>query len=202
MDIILNGAAGRIQAAYHKSGIQNAPIAAVFHDYPQTGGNMNEAATYTLFFAFAQMGFNVIRFNFRGVGGTAGVFEDDEDELSDAATVVDWLQDQNDTARAFWLAGNGFGAYIALQMLMRRMDVSGYVALNAPVRKYDFSFLNPMPCSGMFLDSSAADNAGGFVSSLNRGKKTKATHKVIESTARFDGRLKELFTTISGYVGK
>ncbi|MDR3126494.1 MAG: hypothetical protein LBT92_02580 [Rickettsiales bacterium] len=204
MDIILNGAAGRIQAAYHRSDVENAPIAAVFHDYPQNGGNMNEAAAYTLFFAFAQMGYNTIRFNFRGAGGTAGTFDDDDDEnqLSDAATVVDWLQDQNDTARSFWLAGNGFGAYIALQMLMRRMDASGYVAVNAPIRKHDFSFLNPMPCGGLFIDSSASDNAGGFVSGLNRGKKIKAAHRIIESNTRFDGRLKDLFAAISEYVDK
>ena len=72
MDIILTGAGGRIQASYHRNGNPAAPVAVVLHDNPAMNGHMNEGANYALFYAFMKMGFNVVRFNFRGVGGARG----------------------------------------------------------------------------------------------------------------------------------
>jgi alpha/beta superfamily hydrolase len=69
---------------------------------------MNEKVNYTIFYSFLQKGFSVIRFNFRGIGGTEGVFEAGEGELTDASTVVDWIQEQNEEASDFWLVSTSF----------------------------------------------------------------------------------------------
>ncbi|MDR2098810.1 MAG: alpha/beta hydrolase [Rickettsiales bacterium] len=208
MDMILTGAGGRIQASYHKAKDPGAPIAVVFHDLPSNGGSMNEAAAYTVFYTLLQKGFSVVRFNFRGVGGTEGEFENGEAELTDASTVVDWLQERHEDAVEFWLAGVGFGAWVAMQMLMRRIEITGYVSVLPPQRKYDFSFFSPAPCEGLVVGAGANpvtsdDSLKSFVASINRQRAGRAEFVSIkDANQKFDGRLKELFTAVSAYVDK
>ena len=67
-EIMINGPEGRLEARYHPSKEPNAPLALVLHPNPEYGGTMNNAVTYTLFQTLAVRGFNVMRFNYRGVG--------------------------------------------------------------------------------------------------------------------------------------
>ena len=55
---------------------------------------------YTDVNSFAERGFSVLRFNFRGVGRSQGAFDHGQGELSDAASALDWAQSINPEARA------------------------------------------------------------------------------------------------------
>jgi len=61
--------------------------------------------------------------HFRGVGRSQGSFDHGTGELSDAASALDWAQTINPEARACWVAGFSFGAWIGMQLLMRRPEV-------------------------------------------------------------------------------
>jgi alpha/beta superfamily hydrolase len=150
-EVILAGAAGRIEARYSAGKTENAPIALVLHPHPKAGGHMNNPVTVQLFHLFMTRGFSVLRFNFRGVGKSQGEFDSGVGELADAATALDWLQAKNPTAAQFWVAGYDFGAYIGMQLLMRRPETDGFISVSPPTNAYDFSFLAPCPASGMFL---------------------------------------------------
>ncbi len=154
-EVIFNGPDGRLEGRYHHGAGQNPPIALMLHPHPQHGGTMNNKVVYTLYHAFAQMGFSVLRFNFRGVGRSQGAYDEGEGELSDAASAIDWLQNHNPDARACWIAGFSFGAWIALQLLMRRPEVAGFIAVSPPAGSHDFSFLAPCPVSGRFIQGTA-----------------------------------------------
>jgi Predicted hydrolase of the alpha/beta superfamily len=149
-EVIINGPEGRLEAKYHHSKT-NAPIAVVLHPHPEHGGNMNNKVTYALYRTFANSGFNVLRFNFRGVGKSEGAFDNGEGELSDAASILDWLQSHNPNSPACWVAGFSFGAWIAMQLLMRRPEIDGFVAVSPPANMFDFTFLAPCPVSGLFI---------------------------------------------------
>ena len=142
-EIVLSGPEGRIEAKYHKSYKKDAPVALILHPHPLHGGTMNNKVTYTTYQAFVQKGFNVLRFNFRGVGKSQGIFDNGEGELSDAAAALDWLQGENRNAPSFWVSGFSFGAWIAMQLLMRRPEIEGFVAVSPPANMYDFNFLAP-----------------------------------------------------------
>ena len=75
-------------------------------------------------------------------------------ELSDAASALDWAQALNPEARACWIAGVSFGAWIGMQLLMRRPEVEGFINIAAPANRFDFSFLAPCPSSGLFVHGS------------------------------------------------
>ncbi len=150
-DVIFNGPDGRLEGRYQHNRDANAPIALMLHPHPQHGGTMNNRVVYTLYHIFARRGFSVIRFNFRGVGRSQGSYDRGEGELSDAAAALDWLQSYNQNAGACWIAGFSFGAWIGMQLLMRRPEISGFISLSPPANMYDFSFLAPCPSSGLVI---------------------------------------------------
>src|SRR5471030_900435 len=123
----------------------------MLHPHPQHGGTMNNKVTYALYHAFAERGFSVLRFNFRGVGRSQGKFDRGEGELSDAASALDWLQTYNPNATACWIAGFSFGAWIGMQLLMRRPEITGFISVAPPASMYDFAFLAPCPASGLIV---------------------------------------------------
>lgn len=150
-EVLIAGPIGRIEARYHPGKGRNTPLAIVLHPHPEQGGTMNNKITYALFRAFVDQGFSTLRFNFRGVGRSEGKFDHGEGELSDAAACLDWLQAQNSEPRQCWVAGFSFGAWICMQLLMRRPELDGFIAVAPPANLYDFTFLAPCPVSGMIL---------------------------------------------------
>ncbi len=84
-EVIIPGPEGRLEGRYHHNKNEDAPIAVIMHPHPEHGGNMNSKLVYLLFHAFVERGFSVLRFNFRGVGKSQGIFDNGEGELTDAA---------------------------------------------------------------------------------------------------------------------
>lgn len=154
-EIMITGAAGRLEGRYKHSKVQGAPIALVLHPNPQRGGTMNNKIAYSLFQAFSDQGFSTLRFNFRGVGRSQGEFSYGEGELSDAASALDWLQSVNPNASGVWVGGFSFGAWIGMQLLMRRPEINGYVSISPPANIYDFNFLAPCPNEGLIIQGDA-----------------------------------------------
>lgn len=150
-EVILNGPEGRLEGRYHQGENRTAPAAIVLHPNPTQGGTMNNKVVYNMFHALVRHGFSVLRFNFRGVGRSQGRFDSGVGELSDAATALDWIQQQNPDASSFWVNGFSFGAWISMQLLMRRPEVNRFIAVSPPVNMYDFSFLAPCPAPGLLL---------------------------------------------------
>lgn len=150
-DVIFNGPDGRLEGRYFHNKDPHAPIALVLHPHPQYGGTMNNKVSYTLFQEFKNRKFSVLRFNFRGVGRSQGEFDNGLGELSDAASALDWMQNLNADAAQCWIGGFSFGAWIGMQLLMRRPEISGFISVAPPANLYDFAFLAPCPASGLFL---------------------------------------------------
>ena len=150
-DVIFTGPAGRLEGRYHRSEQTNASLALVLHPHPQFGGTMNNRVVYQVFHAFVERGFSVLRFNFRGVGRSQGTFDHGVGELSDAAAALDWMQSFNPNAAQCWIGGFSFGAWIGMQLLMRRPEISGFISVAPPANMYDFAFLAPCPSSGLIL---------------------------------------------------
>ena len=65
----------------------------------------------------------------------------------------DWLQEKEPNASSFWVAGFSFGAYIAIQIMMRRIEVNRFIAIGTPANMFDLSFIYPCPTNGLFIHS-------------------------------------------------
>lgn len=151
-EVFFNGPAGRLEGRFHKSENPRAPLVLVLHPHPAQGGTMNNRVTYTIFQSFVNMGFSVLRFNYRGVGNSQGEIDGTGvGELADAIVALDYLQNMDSETNVCWIAGYSFGAWIAAQVLMRRPEVSGFVFVSPPTNLYTFDFLSPCPASGLII---------------------------------------------------
>lgn len=205
-EVILNGPSGRLEARYHPSKNRQAPIAIILHPYPQFGGTMNHALVYDLYHLFVKQGFSVMRFNFRGAGRSQGVFDHGQGELSDAASALDWMQAMNPEAKSCWIAGLTFGAYIGMQLLMRRPEIEGFISLGAPANLYDFSFLAPCPSSGLFVhgDNDRIAPYADVAAAIERVKVQKGvilqTEIIEDANHFFDGKNAEALSVVENYL--
>lgn len=150
-EVFFNGPAGRIEGKYTQSDNPRAPIALVLHPHPLHGGTMNNKVVYNLYRTFVENEFTVLRINFRGVGRSMGTYDEGVGEMTDAATALDWLQLNNPLAISHVIAGFSFGAWIAMQLIMRRPEINQFITVSPPVDKYDFSFLSPCPIPGLIM---------------------------------------------------
>jgi hypothetical protein len=189
-ELIINGPVGRLEARYHHAGRKDAPLAIVMHPHPEYGGTMNNAVTYTLYQTLVARGFSVMRFNYRGVGKSEGVFDKGEGELSDAAACLDWMQALNTGAPYIWVAGFSFGAWLGMQLLMRRPEIRGFISVSPPANMYDFTFLAPCPSSGLILAGGAdtivpPSAAEKLVQKLNMQKGIKIDYRIVDGANHF-----------------
>jgi hypothetical protein len=86
----------------------------VCHPHPLYGGTMQNKVVHTLARAMQELGAPTLRFNFRGVGASAGAYDAGRGEIEDAVAVVDWARARWN-CEALWLAGFSFGSAVALQ---------------------------------------------------------------------------------------
>ena len=189
-EVIFNGPDGRLEGRYTHSRTTNAPVALLLHPHPQHGGTMNNKVVYSLYQTFVRRGFSTLRFNFRGVGRSQGQFDNGPGEMSDAASALDWVQSYNPNASRCWIGGFSFGAWIGMQLMMRRPEISGYISVAPPASIYDFTFLAPCPASGLIVHGGKDElvpvaSVEKLTQKLAAQKTISIDYRVIESADHF-----------------
>lgn len=207
-EVIFNGPEGRLEGRYHQTRNATAPVALLLHPHPLHGGTMNNKVVYSLYQSFVRQGFAVLRFNFRGVGRSQGRFDNGQGELSDAASALDWMQAQNPNAADCWIAGFSFGAWISMQLMMRRPEISGFISVAPPASMHDFSFLAPCPASGLIVHGDKDEvvpiaAVSKLAQKLGNQKNIKVDYRVVEGGDHFfTDRIDELSGHVDDYLKK
>ena len=208
-EVIINGPEGRLEARYMPAADPTAPLALILHPEPNRGGNMNNRVSLAMYKNFQDRGFHVMRFNFRGVGRSKGIYNNGEGELSDAATALDWIEAQCPNARSCWVAGFSFGAWIGMQLLMRRPEITGFISVAPPANMYDFSFLAPCPASGLIVNGTAdrvakPQDTRILVDKLHEQKGITITHEEMEGAGHFfedeETQMNPMIDMVKAYV--
>jgi alpha/beta superfamily hydrolase len=205
-EVIFAGPSGRLEGRYQHQKSKTAPIALILHSHPQFGGTMNSRVVYEMFYCFQRRGCSVMRFNFRGVGRSQGVFDGGIGELSDAAAALDWMQAMNPGAQGCWIVGFSFGAWIGMQLMMRRPEIQAFISISPPANIYDFTFLAPCPASGLIIhgrnDQVAPEaDVQKLVDRLSAQRGIKITQQKVEGANHFfDNHLKELKQHVEEYL--
>lgn len=109
----------------------------IAHPHPQFGGTMHTKAVFQSAKAFRRIGCAVLRFNFRGVGTSAGSFADGVGEMDDFRAALDFMERQYPGV-PLWAAGMSFGAWIALTVGAADPRVSTILGIAPPLSRYDF----------------------------------------------------------------
>jgi uncharacterized protein len=121
---LIAGPGGMLEVAFSTPD-SSPPIALahICHPHPQFGGTMDNKVVQTLARAFAELHFATVRFNFRGVGNSAGVFDEGIGETDDAAAVLRWAREQVPESTPVVAAGFSFGCFVQSLLLPRSQPV-------------------------------------------------------------------------------
>jgi alpha/beta superfamily hydrolase len=149
------GPAGLLETLVEDVGASAAHYAVICHPHPSFGGTMDNKVVTTLARALQESGMPTVRFNFRGVGASAGAFDEGRGETLDAEAVVAW-------ASARWpgsglvLAGFSFGAYVAWR-LAQSHPPTRLITVAPPVGRFDFSGAVVPACPWLIVQGDADD---------------------------------------------
>ncbi len=114
------GPAGRIDCAIDRPAGAPRGLAIACHPHPQFGGTLDNKVVQTIARACLDLGWASVRFNFRGVGGSEGVWDEGRGEVDDAlAIVAAWRGREEFTGLPYLLAGFSFGGYVAVEVAQR-----------------------------------------------------------------------------------
>ncbi|TNF90502.1 MAG: alpha/beta fold hydrolase, partial [Gammaproteobacteria bacterium] len=128
---IIEGPAGGIEAIFETPEQPVGGIAVLCHPHPQYGGSMHDAVVDVLRQTLIRAGVATLRFNFRGVGASAGSYSGSGGEAEDLAAVLNWVRDQY-PEDALLLGGYSFGASMAAEVASR-FEVSRLILIAPPV---------------------------------------------------------------------
>ena len=157
--VSIAGPVGPLEAVLERAdgadGAAEASYAVVCHPHPLHGGTMDNKVVTTVARALQGAGIPTLRFNFRGVGASAGTFDGGAGETEDAAAAAAY-GGARWPGRRLVLAGFSFGAFVALRLALER-DTARLITVAPPVDRFDFSGFSVPRCPWLIVQGDADD---------------------------------------------
>lgn len=193
-----SGPSGDIEGLLDDPDAAPGAIAVVCHPHPLQGGAMQNKVAYMLARAFNDLGALSLRFNFRGVGKSAGSFDDGRGETDDALAAIDWLTAQH-PGLPLWLGGFSFGSYVALRAQSRR-PVRRLVTVAPAVERFDTDGIVLPECPWLLVQG-MEDDVVSPQAVLGWARGLSKPPRIVEMEGAghfFHGRLNELREAVAG----
>jgi len=187
-ELALRSPAGVLRALHDTPAVPwpgRGPRAAVVcHPHPQYGGTMDNKVVFTVARSLVERGVHVLRFNFRGAGGSEGVHDAGRGEVDDARAAIDLAATLAGDAGAtggLLVAGFSFGAYVGLSAARDDARVGALLAIAPPVNHYDFTAIaaGSRPLTVVYSDADElvpAREVAAFVASCARPPRVVRVH--------------------------
>lgn len=172
------GPAGQLHALHDSASEPRGITAVLCHPHPQYGGSMYDGVLQTAAEVLLAHGVDCIRFNFRGVGGSAGHYDNGVGETADLLAVAAWASEHYPDNRQWWL-GYSFGAAVVWRGLQDQSP-SRAVLIAPPVGMLDFSGAR----DGIPIDAVAGDR-DDFVDSAKLNTLPGVTTHIIPGADHF-----------------
>ena len=134
------GPMGPLEALLDEPAEAPRAVAVFGHPHPLHGGTMHTKALYQAAKAMPRIGVAALRFNFRGVGRSAGTFDAGPGEQEDFKAAITFVSERFPDL-PIWAAGMSFGSWIAMTTGANDARVSLLLGIAPPVDRYDFDSL-------------------------------------------------------------
>ena len=142
MNIDIPGPTGVLEAMLDATGEVPENFAVLCHPHPQYGGNMFDTVLDVLATACQRYDVATLRFNFRGVGASAGGYDNGSGEVQDLLAAIAWLKTEY-AVRDLWLGGYSFGANVVWKALPLTEAPQRVLLVAPPVGFMDFDGPGP-----------------------------------------------------------
>ncbi len=151
----LNGPAGALEVATDvpETAVARAGVAIICHPHSQHGGSRHNKVVTIVERALRELGLCTVTFNFRGVGSSAGEYDDGRGETDDLLAVAAWVQKAL-PQHALWLGGFSFGSYVALRAAAQ-LPLQQLICVAPPVERWEFAGLTPPNCPWLVIQGEA-----------------------------------------------
>lgn len=145
-ELTLLGGAGDIEAMVElpEPNVARAGVAIICHPHPLHEGTMHNKVVTIIARSLRELGLAAVRFNFRGVGQSAGSYDNGIGESEDVVAIARWLESAR-PGMQLWLAGFSFGAYVAARAA-QSLPVRQLITVGPAVENFDFSPLKRPDC--------------------------------------------------------
>jgi hypothetical protein len=194
MDI--DGPSGALEARYDDAPGPAGAQAVLCHPHPRYGGSLHDAVLDCLTDALLEAGIGVLRFNFRGVGGSAGRYDDGRGEADDLLAAACWLRSAH-PGDALWLGGYSFGAWVAWQALDLGLQPDRVLLVAPPVGRLTFRPHEPeVPVDVVIGDADAFADPAALAAWSG-----VITHTVAGADHFFTGCMDALARQFRGIIG-
>jgi uncharacterized protein len=198
----LAGPAGQLEARLELPDLPENPkyFGVACHPHSLKGGTMDNKVTHTLARAMVERGAPAFRFNFRGVGASAGTFDHGRGEADDLLAVVTEGQRRFPGA-ALWLGGFSFGAFVALRAAARAAPEK-LIAIAPPVVGYELGDVDAPDCDWLLAQGDADDVVPpqAVLAWADRQANKPRLHVLAGAGHFFHGRLHELKPLLSNFL--
>ncbi|MEO8487453.1 MAG: alpha/beta hydrolase [Betaproteobacteria bacterium] len=134
--VVIDGPAGSLELAINAPSGTPRGIALVAHPHPQQGGTLDNKVAQTLAKAFHALGYVAVRFNFRGVGRSQGMFDEGEGETDDALAALAHARTRFGTTLPVALAGFSFGCHVQTRVA-QRVEAERLVLVGPAVNRFE-----------------------------------------------------------------
>jgi alpha/beta superfamily hydrolase len=201
--LFLNGPAGRLEALL----LTPAPpadsrfAAVVCHPHPLFGGTMHNKVVYQTAKSLSALGLLVLRFNFRGVGLSAGAHDRGSGEVDDVRAALQFLATEF-PATELLLAGFSFGSWVGMRAGCEDSRVTRLIGLGIPVNNTDFSFLRQCAKPKLFVHGERDEH--GAIAKVRELVPTFAGENVLVEVPGADhffaGKLDQLDRAIAAWL--
>ena len=195
--LMLAGPAGPLETlietpADASAAAQPRAVAVVCHPHPLFGGTLDNKVVWTVARAFEQLGAPALRFNFRGVGHSAGAYDEGRGETEDLAAVIGYARERWPQA-PLWLGGFSFGGVVALRAAAAA-HAQRLVLIAPGITKIDVTQAPPPPCPWLLVQGDADEVVPAQAVLAWAGGVTPApTIRVLPGASHFfHGRIHEL----------
>jgi alpha/beta superfamily hydrolase len=138
MLLTIPGPAGPLEALIDRPPSEPRASVVIAHPLPTEGGTMHTKAVFQAAKALARIGCVVLRFNFRGVGASAGAWDDGRGEMDDCRAAADFMAAEYPDLE-MWAGGFSFGSYIAGTVGADDDRVCALILIAPPVDRYEFA---------------------------------------------------------------
>jgi len=153
--VIIKNQTIRLQGMLAEGSVDRCVV--VTHPHPLYGGNMDNPVVVETARAFVRKGFTTLRFNFRGTGGSTGMYDNGQGEQSDVIAALDFLRERG--GRNLCLAGYSFGSRINASVVARGVDISDHIMISPPVAFMSFDDIDTLPLTGLIVTGKNDDIA-------------------------------------------
>jgi alpha/beta superfamily hydrolase len=199
--LVIAGPAGDLEALLEiPQGASAREYAVVCHPHPLHGGSLQNKVVHTLARAFHEVGVPTLRFNFRGVGASAGSFDHGRGETEDALAVIEWGA-QRWPGAALSLAGFSFGALVALRAAQRVPPIR-LICVAPPVARPEATAVASPSCPWLIIQGDADEIVDHRQVAAFAARTSPApTLRVLAGVDHFfHGRLRELQATVVDFM--